>query len=107
MKIVYRKVGLFLVVILIIAASVIIWLRHTEDNSYKKRGDELIKKIEIFRHDRNRLPNTVTELGLQEPMNEGPYYQKKDSTNYVVFFNISFDNAKVYSSKTKQWKDEH
>jgi hypothetical protein len=52
------------------------------------------------------LPNTVEELGLVEPMNEGPYYEKKDSLSYIVYFNIGFDNTKTYSSETKKWKDE-
>jgi hypothetical protein len=39
-------------------------------------------------------------------MGEGPYYEKKDSLNYVVFFNIGFDNTKTYYSETKEWKNE-
>lgn len=44
-----------------------------------------------------RLPNTVADLGIVEQMGEGPYYEKKDSLNYVVFFNIGFDNHKSLS----------
>lgn len=85
----------------------IIWLRNNENNNYEKRGAFLIKKIETYRQIENRLPKTLKELGVEEPMNDGPYYEKTDSLNYKVFFNIGFDNSKVYYSKTKNWKDEH
>ncbi len=106
MTIAYKKVVLFVAMTLAVVASLIIWLRYNEDNSYKRRGKELINKIEAFRNEHNRLPNAITELQLEEPMNDGPYYEKKDSINYIVFFNIGFDESKTYFSETKQWKDE-
>ncbi|MRI63205.1 hypothetical protein EDM00_04245 [Ornithobacterium rhinotracheale] len=84
---------------------VFLWLRNKENDNYKNQGEELINKIEIFRSEHNRLPNSVNELGLVEPMNEGPYYEKKDSLSYIIYFNIGFDNTKTYSSKTKKWQD--
>jgi hypothetical protein len=36
-------------------------------------------------------------------MNQGPYYEKKDSVNYIIYFNIGFDEAKIYYSETKKW----
>lgn len=82
-------------------------LKNTENNDYQKRGKLLIDKIETFRQIENRLPNSVAELGVEEPMNDGPYYEKKDSVNYIVFFTIGFDNAKIYYSDKKEWKCEH
>ena len=84
----------------------IVLIRHKEDRDYEKRGKDLIDKIEAFRQKQNRLPNIVAELGLEEPMNDGPYYEKRDSVNYIVFFNIGFDNAKIYYSEFNLWKDE-
>ncbi|MGG5577256.1 hypothetical protein ACPDHL_07945 [Myroides sp. C15-4] len=106
MKVIYKKVFLFFALKLVIVTLVIFWFRNKENDSYKNQGEELVNKIEIFRSEHNRVPNTVEELGLVEPMNEGPYYEKKDSLSYIVYFNIGFDNTKTYSSETKKWKDE-
>lgn len=86
---------------------VIYGLQKQESNSYYKRGSVLIDKIETFRYTEKRLPDNVNELGLEEPMNDGPYYEKKDSANYIIFFNIGFDNTKIYYSDKKEWTDEY
>ena len=107
MKRKFIKIGLIVVSILIIIFVLLYWLNNAENNDYQKRGQLLIDKIEIFRQTENRLPDNLTKLGIQEPMNSGPYYKKKDSVNYIVFFTIGFDNAKIFYSDKKEWKDEH
>jgi hypothetical protein len=101
------KIGLIIVVISIIICVLLYWLNNAENNYYQKRGKLLIDKIETFRQIEKRLPDNVIELGLEEPMSAGPYYEKKDSVNYIIFFTIGFDNAKIYYSDKKEWKDEH
>ena len=76
---------------------------YKEKQTYENKGEYLINKIENFRIKNKRLPNTVLELGEKEPMNQGPYYEKKDSVNYIIYFNIGFDEAKIYYSETKKW----
>ena len=94
---------MFFVLILVIVTLVIFGLETKKNDSYKNQGEELVNKIEIFRSEHNRLPNTVEELGIGvEPMNEGPYYEKKDSLSYIVYFNIGFDNTKTYSSENQE-----
>ena len=39
-------------------------------------------------------------------MNQGPYYEKKDSVNYIIYFNIGFDEAKIYYSETKKMGEQ-
>jgi hypothetical protein len=101
------KAGILIVLILTVLIIVFYALQNQEKYNYQKRGALLIDKIETFRQIETRLPNNVNELGLEEPMNDGPYYEKKDSVNYIVFFNIGFDNVKIYYSDKKEWKDEH
>lgn len=95
-----------IIVLLVLAFSLVLYFRYVENKKYEKQGIELVIKVEEYRKQNSRLPNSVTDLGLAEPMGVGPYYEKKDSLNYVVFFNIGFDNTKTYYSKTKEWKDE-
>lgn len=101
-----KKIIISVVAVLVLAGLVFFYFRYTENKKYEKEGAELIAKIEEYRKQKNRLPNDVSELGLAEPMGEGPYYERKDSLNYTVFFNIGFDNTKTYYSQTKEWKDE-
>jgi hypothetical protein len=101
-----KKIRIVAVSVITIILFVILWLRIQENNNYYKRGAVLIEKVEAFRQTENRLPDNVNELGLKEPMNDGPYYEKKDSMNYIVFFCIGFDNAKIYYSDKKEWIDE-
>jgi len=74
MKITYKKIFIFVLLFFIL---LLIWFRYNEDNKYEKQGKELIDKVEEFRSINGRLPNTIIELGLKEPMNNGPYYKKK------------------------------
>jgi len=107
MKNILIKIGILLASILIILFVVIYGLQRRENNNYHKQGTLLIDKVEAFRQIEKRLPDNLGELGLEEPMNQGPYYKKKDSINYIVFFNIGFDNVKIYYSDKKEWKDEY
>ena len=94
--------------ILVIVLSIVLYGLHKKaENDYYERGAQLITKIEKFRNDKKRLPDTIEELGIEEPMNDGPYYEKKDSAKYVVFFSIGFDNTLIYYSDKKEWKDEN
>lgn len=87
------------------------YMVYVEDKNYEKRGQVLISKIEEYREQNNKLPDSVSDLGIikiipPDGMGEGPYYEKKDSLNYVVYFSIGFDSAKIYSSETKEWIDK-
>lgn len=94
-----------LIIALSIIFTIIASLRFANEYSYKNRGSELIEQIETFRNNYGRLPNTITEMGLQEPMNDGPYYRKENSKHYIIFFNIGFDETIIYSSRTKEWQN--
>lgn len=102
----YIKIGFITTIVLVILVFILFGLSYQENKNYEKRGKILIDKIETYRKIENKLPNDVQDLGINEPMNDGPYYEKKDSINYIVYFNIGFDNMKVYYSNTKRWKDE-
>ena len=103
MKKILIKIGL-LVVSIIIAITIVLFLQYYEKNNYQKCGAFLIDKIETFRKTESRLPNSVEELGLEEHMNCGPYYERKDSVNYVIYFTIGFDETLIYYSDKKEWK---
>ena len=103
MKNIKTSVNKILLVVLAIVLIIILLLIYEENRTYENKGEYLINKIENFRIKNKRLPNTVLELGEKEPMNQGPYYEKKDSVNYIIYFSIGFDEAKIYYSETKKW----
>jgi len=92
------------VVVLIVVASVF-YLRNTENRNYKAKGKQLIEKVEKYKKEYGKLPESTSDLGVQAEMGEGPYYEKLDSTNYTVYFNIGFDNTLMYHSDTGEWKE--
>ena len=100
------KATRIVLVIVIMLLLVLHLLSVQEDRGYERRGQVLIDKVEAFRQAEKRLPENVEELGLEEETNQGPYYEKMDSASYVVFFNIGFDDTKIYYSDKKEWKDE-
>jgi uncharacterized protein YxeA len=106
MKNITKKIVIGLVIILFFAIAVIFYFRYTENKSYTSKGNELIEKVEEYKQKNGELPETVSDLGIIETMGEGPYYEKIDSLNYIVFFNIGFDNRKIYYSHSKKWLDE-
>jgi hypothetical protein len=81
-------------------------MRYYEGENYENIGGKLISEIEVYKLKRNRLPDNLNDLGISEPMNEGPYYERIDSLNYIVYFNIGFDEYKVYFSGDKKWNQE-
>jgi hypothetical protein len=104
MKMIYKTIS-GIILVLVIGVLIILYFQYKENNDYEQCGNRLISKIEDFKHKHNRLPNSVLDLGLEEHMDNGPYYEKKDSVNYIIFYNIGFDETKIYYSDIKQWND--
>ena len=100
-----RKIIGFIVIVAI-GVGAILFLQYKEDKNYKKRGEFLISKIEEYHKQKNRLPDSLSDLEIAEEMGEGPYYEKKDSLHYIIYFNIGFDNTKIYYSETKEWREK-
>ena len=101
-----RKIIIGIIGIVAIVVGAIRFLQYEEDKNYKKRGVILISKIEEYHKQKGQLPNSLSDIEIAEEMGDGPYYEKKDSQYYIVYFNIGFDNAIIYSSKTKEWGEK-
>ena len=102
----FINICLLIIFLLISVLTAFRMLQKIEDCDYRQRGALLINKIEMFRQIKKQLPENVRELGLDEPMDQGPYYKKIDSVNYIVFFNIGFDHeVKIYFSNKKEWEN--
>lgn len=67
-------------------------------------GDEAIAKIENFKKDNGRLPESLAEIGIRETEGGPVFYQKKNSSRYIVSFTTGFDDGYAYDSETKEWR---
>lgn len=96
------------IVIGLLLASIfyILFFNTGREDKMIKRGNDVVKKIEIFKAENKRLPNTLDEVGI--PEKDGGYdviyYYKRDSLHYTVSFPISAEEHKFYYSDSKQWE---
>ena len=72
----------------------------------KKEGNEVIAKIESFKKDNGRLPESLEEVGIVVTEG-GPFYTKKDSSRYILDAPWGFDSKSlVYDSATQKWEEK-
>ncbi len=100
-----KKIIIGISVLVVVFLAVFFYLRSSEAKTYKEEGFVLIKKVETYKKDYGKLPESVKDLNLTPEMGEGPYYEKIDSLKYIVYFNIGFDNTLTYYSESKDWKE--
>ncbi len=98
-----RKVLIIILSVFILIILCIFFMRYRENMQYEAKGQELINKIESFQRVNNKLPENLEDLGEEESMSIGPYYEKIDEHRYKVYFCIDFDIYKTYNSDTKEW----
>jgi hypothetical protein len=76
-----------------------IWLFHWQDF---RDGNLVVKRIESFRAERGRLPDSLEELGTKD-LSDQIFYQRVGDHNYQVWFSIALGESETYESSTKQW----
>lgn len=84
-------------------ASFILTIFFGCDNR-EKIGYDIVKKIEVYRQKNGKLPESLTDIGIEEK-EEGPIYYRKDSeTDYIIWYGLTLGESRVYDSKTKAWE---
>lgn len=101
----YKYILWFLGVLLLLFVVWFFYFRTARENNLINEGNILVKKIELFRAENKRLPNSLEEIGIPEKDGFNVlYYYKRDSLHYTVSFPISAEEHKFYYSDTKQWE---
>jgi hypothetical protein len=67
------------------------------------KGNEVATKIENFRKERNRLPSSLTEIGIEESENGPIFYRKESESKYILWFGKELGESVTYNSDSKQW----
>jgi hypothetical protein len=69
----------------------------------KNEGNKIVAKIELFKKENDRLPLSLSELGIKEK-EEGPiYYEKKSNSNYILWFGAELGESVTYDSSANKW----
>jgi hypothetical protein len=66
----------------------------------------IIEKVEKFKQEKGRLPENVTEIGLDDTQMHLSFYQLTSDTTYMVWYGLSVGESKIYRSETKKWTEE-
>ena len=69
------------------------------------KGNEVVAKVESFRKDKGRLPNSLSEIGIEETESGPIYYRKESESKYTVWFGKELGESATYDSETKEWSN--
>lgn len=73
------------------------------NSALEEQGNELVKKIELYKERNGELPKTIEDVGIKETL-EGPlFYVRCDSANYMVYYGTTVGEGMYYYSDTKEW----
>lgn len=68
-------------------------------------GALVIEKIELYKEQNHKLPNSSEDLGLIEQDGyDVIYYTKRDGLYYTVSFPVSAEEHMFYYSDTETWE---
>lgn len=68
------------------------------------QGNEIVAKIEKFKSEKGRLPNSLNEIGITESESGPIYYKKESESKFILWFGKELGESVTYDSQTKQWK---
>lgn len=87
--------------------TIILLCLFTAACSFDKRvrqGNIVVDKVELFRSQKDKLPNSLDEIGVTETESGPIYYEKKSETGYILRFGKESSESVTYDSESKQWK---
>jgi hypothetical protein len=98
------KLKFELIIIILLTLITVSWACNLNGKDKMKTGNEIVNKIENFKKDKGKLPETLSEIGIEEK-EEGPiYYRKESETKFVLWFGTILGESVTYNSDTKEWK---
>lgn len=100
-----KKKVIIIILFLSFIGFCVFLLKKTNEEKMINEGNEIIKKIELYKKRKGFLPKTLEEIGIEEKM-EGPlYYEKLDTINYIIWFGTSLGESVIYYSDTEKWEN--
>ena len=75
------------------------WLFHWQDF---RVGNGIISRVDAFKKDHGRLPETLKEVGMNDP-DLNVYYCKAVDDEYYVWFGTTLGESETFSSLARKW----
>lgn len=72
----------------------------------EKHAELIIEKVEAYRQEKGKLPENVTEVGIDDNQDHLSFYIKKSEDEYEIWYGLGLGTSKIYNSKTKKWREE-
>ena len=72
----------------------------------QKHAEKIIEKVEIYKQETGELPESVTEIGINDNQDHLSFYIKKNEDEYEVWYGLDLGTSKIYNSKIRKWRKE-
>lgn len=90
-------------IIAVITAALTSSSCYFREQNLRNKGDQVIAKIESFHKERNRLPHSLADIGIEDK-EEGPiHYHRTSDTTYQIWFGTSLGESVTYDSEKREW----
>lgn len=90
--------------LLLFVALVSTLLLACATSNKKAHGEIVVGKIEQFRTENKRLPESLKELGFEESEQGPVYYRKQSDERYEVWYGARLGESVTYDSERKTWE---
>src|SRR4051812_19789008 len=95
-----KRIGCAVMVTILIGMVVFLTLGYVQDSRLRKEGDLIVQKVEGFRAIQGRLPESLSEIGVEySELN----YDKRDKESYVVWYGRRLGESTYYDSRKRVW----
>ena len=68
-----------------------------------RRANKVIAAVNSYQAKNGRLPESLSEVGIEDPDSLDVYYRKTSDSTYVVWFGTVLGESAAYESSTKSW----
>lgn len=93
--------GLIILVILSLGLTA---CQSPDKQQLAKEGSVIVEKIESFRKEKGRLPESLTEVDKNMNSEDPFFYTKESPTRYTLSAVLGLTHFYEYDSETKEWK---
>lgn len=100
-----KKLFYILISISVLVLFYVFYLKDYRERTLIKKGNGIVVKIEAYKLKNGLFPESLNELIIEESILEEIFYNKIDSTNYIIWFGTSLGESKIFYSDSKKWED--
>lgn len=102
-----KKAIIITVISVVVLVSIWAILASLEYNSYVDKGQAMIDRVESYIESVGQIPDSRKLFDpYNAEMGQGPYFEKINNEEYIIYFNLGFDDRLIYNSNTKEWKEK-